>query len=148
MILLILVPFIASQFINRSKAASFITKIKGSVINWGFFVVIFSVVGLNQEVFLKQHHILIPVSLVAIVSIVVPVLLVEMLGRKLKIREPERNSYILLSTIKTSAFAAAVGLSLYGEAASVPGAVISAWYALYFIFLGIKGDRMKAKIPL
>ena len=69
--------------------------------------------------------------------------MVEILGKKLSIPESERNSFMLLSTIKTSAFAAAVGLALYSEAASIPGAVISAWYAIYFILLGIKGDRMK-----
>lgn len=64
------------------------------------------------------------------------------LGKRLNIDEARRNSYILLSTLKTSAFAAAVGLSLYGEASSIPGAVVSAWYALYFIYLGIKGERV------
>jgi predicted permease len=98
---------------------------------------------MNQEVFLKQSHILIPVSIVALISSFGLFFLVEIWGRKLKIPEPERTSFVLLSTIKTSAFAAAVGLSLYSEAASIPGAVISAWYALYFLFLGIIGDRKK-----
>ncbi len=143
MLLLILVPLILSQVINIIKVSSYIDKWRGDIINWGFFVVIFTVVGVNQEVFLKQPHILIPVSLVAIISSLVPYLSVELLGRKFNIAESERNSYILLSTIKTSAFAAAVGLNLFGEVASIPGAVVSAWYALYFIFLGIKGEKRR-----
>ncbi len=143
MMLLILVPLILSQVINIIKISSYIDKWRGDIINWGFFVVIFTVVGLNQGVFLRQYDILVPVALVAIMSSLVPYFSVELLGRKYNIAESERNSYILLSTIKTSAFAAAVGLNLYGEAASIPGAVVSAWYALYFIFLGIKGDRRR-----
>ncbi len=142
MLMLILIPFVLSQVINFSQNASnIIARWRGTIVNWGFFLVIFTVVGLNQEVFLTQPHVLLPVSMVAVASSFVLALFIEMLGKKLSIEEAQRNSFMLLSTIKTSAFAAAVGLSLYNEATSVPGAVISAWYALYFIYLGIKGDR-------
>lgn len=145
MLFLILAPFIVSQLINKVRISFYVAKWRGTIVNWGFFVVIFTVVGLNQEVFLKQHHILLPVSLVAVTSSFVLSFLVDFMGRILNIEQEDRNSYILLSTIKTSAFAAAVGLNLYNEAVSIPGAVISAWYALYFIILGIKGDRKDAK---
>ena len=141
MLLLILIPFVISQLIQNTKAAGYIVRWKGNIINWGFFVVIFTVVGLNQEVFLNQHDVLVPVSIVAVVSSFVLAIIVELLGNKFNLNISDKNSYILLSTIKTSAFAAAVGVSLYSEAASVPGAVVSFWYALYFIILGIKGDR-------
>ncbi len=144
MIFLILLPFIVSQFLNTGKAVQYINKWRGPIINWGFFIVIFSVVGLNQEVFLRQHDVLIPVSIVALASFIAPALSMELMGKKLNIALPERNSYILLSSIKTSAFAAAVGINLFGEVASVPGAVVSAWYALYFIYLGFRGDKINA----
>ncbi len=138
MLLLILIPFIISQLISRSKIAPYIARWKGTIINWGFFVVIFTVIGVNQDVFLRDYRVLIPVSIVAVMSCFGLAALVELLGKKLKIPESERNSYILLSTVKTAAFSAAVGLALYSEAASIPGAVVSAWYALYFIVLGAK----------
>lgn len=141
MVFLILIPFFLSQVINITPLANPLARWRSNIINWGFFVVIFTVVGLNQEVFLKEFHLLIPLSFIVIVTSFLLAFLVDALGKKLKIGKAERNSYILLSTIKTSAFAAAVGLSLYGETASLPGAVVSAWYALYFIVLGIKGER-------
>jgi bile acid:Na+ symporter, BASS family len=141
MLPLILIPFITAQGINISRAAPYVARWRGTIINWGFFVVIFTVVGLNQQVFLRQHRILLAVSVPAIISSFGLAFLVDLLGKRSNLDEATRNSYILLSTIKTSAFAAAVGLSLYGEASSIPGAVVSAWYALYFIFLGIKGSR-------
>jgi len=147
MTLLIIVPIIAAQLIRRVKYKLYIDKWRGMIINWGFFVVIFSVVGVNRDVFLKDYHVLIPVSLVAIISSFGLAAVVETLGKKFGIAARERHSYLLFSTIKTSAFAAAVGLALYNEAVSVPGAVISAWYALYFIFLGIKGEKIKKASP-
>lgn len=143
MLMLILIPFVLSQVIRFNPTASpIIARWRGTIVNWGFFLVIFTVVGLNQEVFLTQPYVLLPVSMVAVASSFVLALVTEMLGKKLYIDEAQRHSFMLLSTIKTSAFAAAVGLNLYNEATSVPGAVISAWYALYFIYLGLKGDRM------
>ena len=143
MIFLILVPFIVSQLLRKIKVADYIARLRGNVINWGFFVVIFSVVGLNQDVFLHQHEVLLPVSFVAIVSCFGLAVVVSAITKKLNLSQADQNSFILLSTIKTSAFAAAVGVSLYSEAASIPGAVVSFWYAIYFILLGIKGDRIK-----
>ncbi len=141
MVFLILVPFIVSQLLRKINVADYLARLRGSIINWGFFVVIFSVVGLNQDVFLQQHEVLVPVSVVAIISSFVLAVVVGAITRKLKLSEADQNSFILLSTIKTSAFAAAVGVTLYSEAASIPGAVVSFWYAIYFILLGIKGDK-------
>lgn len=138
MLFLIFIPFLLSQILNSIPFSIPINKWRGTIINWGFFVVIFTVVGVNQDVFLKAHHILLPVSLVAIMSSFALAFLVDFWSRRFHIQDADRKSYILLATIKTSAFAAAVGLNLYNEAASIPGAVISAWYALYFIVLGAK----------
>lgn len=145
MIFLILIPFIISQVLRKINAANYLAHWRGSIINWGFFVVIFSVVGANQEVFLKQHDILLPVSIVAVASSFGLAVVVGAITKILKLSQSDQNSFILLSTIKTSAFAAAVGVSLYGEAASIPGAVVSFWYAIYFILLGIKGNEKKIK---
>jgi len=45
---------------------------------------------------------------------------------------------ILLGTIKNSGFAAAIALTLFDEITSLPGAIFSAIYALYMIWLGVK----------
>jgi len=45
---------------------------------------------------------------------------------------------ILLGTIKNSGFAAALALTLFDETVSLPGAIFSAVYALYMIWLGVK----------
>jgi BASS family bile acid:Na+ symporter len=145
MLMLVLIPFALAQVINASRAAPSLARWRGTIINWGFFVVIFTVVGLNREVFLSQPRILAAVSLPAVVSSFGLAFLVDYLGKRQKLAPSVNSSYILLSTIKTSAFAAAVGLSLYGETTSIPGAVLSAWYALYFIYLGIKGEREAAR---
>lgn len=140
-LLLILIPFAVAQAIRPSRAAPYIDRWRGTIINWGFFVVVFTVVGLNREVFLSQPRVLALVSAPALLSSFGLAALVEAVGRRLNLGRATVNSAVLLASIKNSAFAAAIGLSLFGEASSVPGAVLGAWYALYFIYLGIKGER-------
>lgn len=142
-LLLVLVPFVAAQVINASPLRRQVARWRGSVINWGFFVVIFTVVGLNKAVFISQPAVLAAVSVPAVASSFGLALLVDAVAKRLGHPPATRASWMLLSTIKTSAFAAAIGLSLYGDAVSVPGAVFSAWYAVYFIYLGMRGDRLR-----
>jgi BASS family bile acid:Na+ symporter len=146
-LLLVLAPFIAAQLVNMSPAARWIKRWRGNIINWGFFFVTFTVVGLNRSVFLSEPQVLVAVSVPAVASSFGLCFVVDSLGKRLGVARATRSSAILLSTIKNSAFAAAIGLGLYGEASSIPGAVFSAWYALYFIYLGIKGDRERVQSP-
>jgi len=140
-LLLVLAPFIAAQLINASFAGPYVRRWRGNIINWGFFFVVFTVVGLNRSVFLGGPRLLAAESAPALVSSFGLCFLVDYLGKRFGVTRATRSSALLLSTIKNSAFASAIGLSLYGEASSVPGAVFSAWYALYFIYLGMKGER-------
>jgi len=58
--------------------------------------------------------------------------------KRVGINEKDRISMILLGTLKNSGFAAAIALTLFDETTSIPGAIISAVYALYMIWLGNK----------
>ena len=142
---LIIIPLILSQLIRGSRVAPYVDRWRGPIVNWGFFIVLFSVVGLNQAVFLREPLLLMRVAVVALVSSFGLAFLIEFLGKKYSIEQPIRNSFILLSTIKTSGFSAAVAIALFNETASLPAAVISGIYALYFIYLGMKGDKLARK---
>lgn len=144
---LIIIPLILSQLIRGSRIAPYVDRWRGTIVNWGFFIVLFSVVGLNQEVFLREPQLLMRVSAVALASTFGLVFLIDFLGKRYSIPEPTKNSFILLSTIKTSGFSAAVAIALFNEITSLPAAVISGFYALHFIFLGMRADRMKKPNP-
>ncbi len=144
---LILIPFILSQILRNTILNNYINRFRSNIINWGFFIVIFTVVGVNREVFFSRPEVLLPVSVVAVISSFGAGIGTELFSKMIKLPKSEGKSLMLLSSIKTSAFASAVALSLFSREAAIPGAVISAWYALYFIFLGIKGDK-ESKLSL
>jgi len=142
---LILIPVVLSQLLSLFKVNSIIDRWRGTIINWGFFIVIFSAVGLNRDIFLNQPQVMIRVSAIAFISSFFLAFLVYYLARKWGASPAQQRSYMLLTTIKTSAFSVALALALFNQTASVPGAAVTGVYALYFVFLGFMGDRIKAR---
>ena len=135
---LIILPILFSRLLLFYHFHQSIISWKGTIINWGFFVVIFTVIGLNQKTFLEQPNILITVSLIAFTATFLGFILLNTVLKKMGINQKDRTSMILLGTIKNSGFAAALALTLFDETTSIPGAVFSAIYALYMIWLGAK----------
>lgn len=135
---LIILPIIFSRLLLFKDFYKSIIPWKGTIINWGFFVVIFTVIGLNQKTFLEQPNILIKVSLIAFTTTFLGFILLNIVLKKMGINQKDRTSMILLGTFKNSGFAAAIALTLFDETTSIPGAIISAVYALYMIWLGDK----------
>lgn len=135
---LIILPIIFSRLLLFKDFYKSIIPWKGTIINWGFFVVIFTVIGLNQKAFLEQPNILIKVSLIAFTTTFLGFILLNIILKKMGINQKDRTSMILLGTFKNSGFAAAIALTLFDETTSIPGAIISSVYALYMIWLGGK----------
>ena len=59
---LILLPLIVSQILVRTGASKRIEPFKGTITNWSFFVVTYTIVGLNRQVFLDHPLSLLPVA--------------------------------------------------------------------------------------
>jgi BASS family bile acid:Na+ symporter len=135
---LIILPILFSRLLLFRNFYQSIISWKGTIINWGFFVVIFTVIGLNQKTFLEQPNILIKVSLIAFTTTFLGFILLNTILKKIGVNQKDRTSMILLGTIKNSGFAAAIALTLFDETVSLPGAIFSAVYALYMIWLGVK----------
>ena len=135
---LIILPIILSRFLLFKNFYQRIIPWKGTIVNWGFFVVFLTVIGLNQKTFLEQPDVLIKIFFIAFTSTFLGFILLNILLKKIGISQKERISMILLGTFKNSGFAAAIALTLFDETASLPGAIISAVYALYMIWLGSK----------
>ena len=135
---LIVLPIILSRFLLFKNFYQRIIPWKGTIVNWGFFIVFLTVIGLNQKTFLEQPDVLIKIFFIALVSTFLGFILLNILLKKIGITQKERISMILLGTFKNSGFAAAIALTLFDKTASLPGAIISAIYALYMIWLGSK----------
>jgi bile acid:Na+ symporter, BASS family len=134
---LIILPILFSRFMRLKKISYFLESWKGTITNWGLFVVIFTVIGINQASFLQDFDTLIKIALIAFLTTFPLFYLLHFVFKKLNIKESDAVTMMLLGTIKNSGFAAALAINLFDDASSsIPGAIISAVYAIYMIWLG------------
>jgi len=65
---LILAPLIVPRFLIRIRMDSRLESIKGVITNWSFFLITYTIIGLNRELILAQPLFLLPVALIAMAS--------------------------------------------------------------------------------
>jgi len=111
-IVLIIIPLIVSRILRWRKIDKDLEKIKGAITNWSFFVVVYSIVGLNQDIFTHQPMKLLPVAAIAVGSMFALGLIIEWVGKLFRIDPQTTMSLVLLGTIKNYGLAAGIALSL------------------------------------
>lgn len=135
---LIIAPIIISQLIVKFKLDKHLDKWRGTIVNWGLFVVIFSVVYLNRSIFFKDYKTLLLISAIMVVSIFGSWIITNAVLRKIRTADKRRKSMVLAVTIKNSGFSAAAALSLFGDKASLPSAIFSIFIIVFLVIIGIR----------
>ena len=138
MVELILAPLAVSWLLRRTNLSEKLEPYKGVVTNWGFFLVTYTIVGLNRSVFLTQPLSILPVFLVALAAIFLLGWTIERIGRLFKIDPQKRISLVLLGTHKNTGLAAGLALSLLGERTALPATVSTVFMIVYVVWLSIK----------
>lgn len=111
-------------------------------INAGFFLINYTVVGLNSDSILAH---LWPLAAIAFARTFLIGATVYLLARFKGIDYPKRISYTLFSSYKNLGLAAAVSLALFGQEAGIPIAVCILGETLFYIFLLMARDRANLK---
>lgn len=132
---LIAAPFLVSRLLRRTRAAPWVERHRGAMLNWGFFIVIYTIIGLNRDAFLGQPAVLLDLSLVAFPCTFVIAYVINRLSRALGADKPDRISYSVIGAWKNYGLAGALALAFFGSRAAMPAAVTTAFAILNFIWL-------------
>jgi len=133
---LIVIPLILSRILLFTGISRHIERWRGTVVNWSFFLVVFTIIGLNQSVFFGQFDVLIRI---AVICFAVTFLLghaIEFIARGLKVDKKTTISLVLMGTKKNFGLASAIALALFSDRASIPGAVCTVFAVLHIVWLG------------
>lgn len=125
-LLLILIPALASRYIKSLPLDPVLP------INLGFFLVTYTVVGLNRGAPWEVIAPVAPIALARTFGIGMAVYAVTMLAG---IKLPQRISYTLLGSFKNLGLAAAVSLVLFGPESAIPAAVCILAETAFYVFL-------------
>jgi len=130
---LILIPLILSFFIRKAGFKKRIKNYYGPVVNLGFAVMFAILFGTNRHVFLHDSGQIIKLFLIFAVSVFALAAFIKVVLKQLGATRPEAISVLLSGTVKNSLFAAAIGLSLIGPAAAIPGTVLTFVLIIYLM---------------
>ena len=145
MVELILLPLVVSQVLVRIGASKRIDPFKGTITNWSFFVVTYTIVGLNRQVFLDHPLSLLPAGLIALATTFLLGWAIEWVAGLFRIDTPTVTSLVLLGTIKNYGLAGGLSLALFSRETAVPATVSTIFMTAYIIWLGMKLGRRKER---
>jgi BASS family bile acid:Na+ symporter len=133
---LILVPIVLSRVLLFTGLMKRINPWRGTIVNWSFFIALFTIVGLNRQAFLGEFDILIRVVVIAVSSSFLLGYIVELVARALRINREESISMVLLGSLKNYGLASGILLTLLGERAAIPASVCTVFGILHLVWLG------------
>jgi BASS family bile acid:Na+ symporter len=141
---LIVIPLILSRLVLISPVRATVERWRGKIVNWAFFVVIFTIVGLNRSVFLREPQLVVLISAITVARSFGLAVVLERVLRRLQVEEPSLVGYMLMGTLKNGGMAAATALALFDERASVPAAVGAALAVPYLLWIGTHWGRRES----
>jgi BASS family bile acid:Na+ symporter len=142
---LIAAPLLISRVLLWTSVAARLEPIKGTITNWSFFLVMFTIVGMNRELFLHRPLSLLPVAVIALVSTFLLGAVIAKLCRSLGIDRSTLTSLVLLGTLKNYGIAGGLALTLFSKKTAIPAAVSSVFMIVYIIWLDFEKRRITSE---
>ena len=133
---LILVPIVLSRVLLITGLMKRISPWRGTIVNWSFFIALFTIVGLNRQAFFGEFDILIRVVVIAIATSFLLGYIIELVTKALHINREASISIVLLGSLKNYGLASGILLTLFGERAAIPASVCTVFGILHLVWLG------------
>ena len=134
---LIVIPLVASRILIVTGLTRHISKWRGTVVNWSFFIVVFTIVGLNRQAFFGDFAILLKITIIAIITTFILGYIIELVAKLRHIDQATTISLILMGTKKNYGLASVIAFTLLSERAAIPGAIFLVFAILHTVWLGL-----------
>jgi bile acid:Na+ symporter, BASS family len=144
---LIFLPLAAGSLLHWTGIDRKFDYMKGPVTNWGFSLIMHTIVGLNREMFLHEPLSLLPTALIVVTSTFLLGWLIEIVCKRIfRIPEGTVTSLVLLGTLKNYGIAGGLALALFNKEVASPSTVSSIFMIVYIIWLEWKLHRGKVRV--
>jgi BASS family bile acid:Na+ symporter len=135
---LILLPLLLATLLQRLGWHRPLEPYKGTITNWSFFLITYTIVGLNRQLFLQRPGELLPVMAIAVATTFLWGEIITWWGRRCHVDPSRLTSLVLLGTLKNYGLAGGLALSLFSPQTSVPAAVSTVFMIVYVIWLNFR----------
>jgi len=140
---LIFAPLLFARILLMSGIARLIEPIKGDITNWSFFLVSYTIVGLNQQVFLTQTLSLLPVAMISFASTFLLGWIIGLFCKIARLDKKKTTSIVLLGTLKNYGLAGGLALSFFDTKTAIPSTVSVVFMIFYIIWLEFRKNRLE-----
>ncbi len=138
MLLLIVLPLILSRVILYFRMQDRIAPVRGLLTDWGFFVVLYSMIGVNRDLIFSDPLAIFPIAGVVLIATFVLGFVIERAGALFKKEPKSMVSLVLLGTLKNQGIAGGLAITLFEKEAALPSAVYSVFMILYIMWLDLR----------
>jgi bile acid:Na+ symporter, BASS family len=132
---LIVAPVVVAQILARTGIARFIEPVKGAVTNWSFFLITYTIVGLNKQYFVSHPLSLMPAAAVAAAGTFVLGWIIGKSANRFGIDRSKTVSLILLGTLKNYGLSGGLALTFFDRRTALPSTVSVVFMVIYIIRL-------------
>ncbi len=133
---LIVIPIVLSRILLFTGLMKRLSPWRGTIVNWSFFVTLFTIVGLNRQAFFSEFDTLLRVTVIAIAVSFVLGYIIELVTRALHVNRETSISLVLMGSLKNYGLASGILLTLFGERAAIPASVGAVFGILRVVWLG------------
>lgn len=147
MLLLIVLPLVLSRVILYLNLQSRIEPVRGMLTDWGFFIVLYSMIGVNRNLVFSQPTLILPIALVVFTATFVLGFVIEKAGVLVRADRKNMVSLVLLGTLKNQGIAGGLAIALFAKEAALPSAVYSVFMIVYVMWLDLRGRLKRGDKP-
>lgn len=141
MFLLIVLPLILSRVILYFDWQERLTPIRGPLTDWGFFIVLYSMIGVNRDLIFSRPLMVVPIAGIVFCSTFVLGWVIKKTCFFCRIDQKDVVSLILQGTLKNQGIAGGLAIALFEKEAALPSAVYSIFMILYIMWLDWRKNR-------
>ncbi len=138
MLELIVLPLILSRLIIYLNIQNYLIKYRGAITDWSFFIVLYTIIGLNRNLIFSKPQMIMPIAAIFFVSIFFLGYLIEKACMIFKVDQNNTVSLMLLGTLKNQGIAGGLAISLFPRETAFPAAVSSMLMIMFLIWLDVR----------
>jgi BASS family bile acid:Na+ symporter len=139
---LILVPLVLSRILIWTGWVKKLEPLRGPLINWSFFLIVYTIIGLNRQLFFDRPGALVLPAGIALASTFLLGWAIEKFGRWKGMDSQTITTMVLLGTHKNTGLAAGLALSLFSQKTAVPATITTIFMLVYMIRLSFRQPAM------
>ncbi|MDQ5985740.1 MAG: hypothetical protein CSYNP_01456 [Syntrophus sp. SKADARSKE-3] len=138
MTFLIIIPLVISRFLLWKGWHKLFRRPSGLITNWSFFIVLYTIVGLNRTALVSNPRAIFPVILISFTTLFVTGYAIEKIAKFYRIPQETITALNLLGTLKNYGLSGGLALAFINREAALPSAIGTIFLILYVIYLDFR----------